>query len=252
MEHAASAACPPLVRAVRSLSQDAGEPCPYRCGHGREVRSQAVVTLHQHNRATGGARRDAEWVSRALHDQGRDHHLVEFGKAAWSRRRPGTVRWLKWEREAKHCDGTGCLCRATGHPRSHRAAAGDERQPVELTCEEVVDHRRPGGVELTRRSRSAPPRNSVGLLDECDAEPLRPRDIGHGNQISRTHASGGSMTQDERGSWPIGGVQMGIRPAVRRIDFNHRHRRPLAGLARSAPLHSVAAAATTMLRLWSR
>jgi len=31
------------------------------------------------------------------------------------------------------------------------------------------------------------------------------------------------VTQDERGSWLIGGVKMDVRPTVRSVYFEHRH-----------------------------
>jgi hypothetical protein len=37
------------------------------------------------------------------------------------------------------------------------------------------------------------------------------------------------MTEDQRGSWLVGRMQVGIRPTMRRVDFEDRH----AGNARS-------------------
>ena len=136
---------------------------------------------------------------------------------------PAAAWRLQREREAEHRDGAGRLGGAAGHSRAHGATAGDERQPAQLVRAQVVDHRRPGGVELACRSGSASSRDAVGLLDERDADPLRARYAGHRNQIWRRHSSGGAVTEDERGSWLIGGMQVNVRLTVRGVHFEHRH-----------------------------
>ena len=110
---------------------------------------------------------------------------------------------------------------ATRAPRDR--PPDDERQPPQLAAEQVVDHGRPGGVELARRSRSASTGDAVGLLDERDADPFRARDPGHRHEVRCGHASTGSVTEDQRGPWPIGDMQVGVRLAMRGVDFHHRH-----------------------------
>jgi hypothetical protein len=60
------------------MSHDCGKPALYRGGHRLEVRPQAVVIRHLHDRATRGGWRNAEPVSRTLHDQRRDRYFVEL------------------------------------------------------------------------------------------------------------------------------------------------------------------------------
>ena len=67
--------------------------------------------------------------------------------------------------------------RPARHARAGRAAAGEQRQAAAVAAQ-LLDDRDPGGVELVRRRRRAPPRDPVGLLDERDAHarsPARPR-----------------------------------------------------------------------------
>ena len=73
------------------------------------------------------------------------------------------------------------------------------------------------------RSGSASPGDAVGLLDERDADPFRARDARHRHQISGSHPSSGSMTEDQRGSRLVSGIQMDVRPTVRGVHFEHRH-----------------------------
>jgi hypothetical protein len=68
----------------------------------------------------------------------------------------------------------------------------------------VSDDRRPGRIELVRRSGRASPSDPVGLFDERDTDPLRQRHARHGHQISRGHSTGGSMAEDEETPWLIG------------------------------------------------
>ena len=61
----------------------------------------------------------------------------------------------------------------------HATRAPEDRPPAisgsprSSPATQLVDDRRPGGVELMRRSRRASPRDTVGLLDERDAHPPR-------------------------------------------------------------------------------
>ena len=59
---------------------------------------------------------------------------------------------------------------AAGDPSAGRAAADEERQPVQRAGAELLDDRDPRRVELRRRRRRAPPGDAVGLLDERDGD----------------------------------------------------------------------------------
>jgi len=87
----------------------------------------------------------------------------------------------------------------------------------------MLDHRGPDRVELPGRSGSASPGDAVRLLDECDADPFRARDLRHRYQIPRRHPSGGSMTENQRGPRLIGGVQVGVRAAMGRVHLELPH-----------------------------
>jgi hypothetical protein len=180
-----------------------------------------MVALHLHYCATLGRGWHPEWVSFSLHDQRRDRHLLELVQAACGG--AGTTRRLQWKREAKHRDGAGRFRGAACDSRSQGPAADEERQAAQLAFEQVFDDCRPSNVELARRSGAAPSRDSVGLLDERDADPLRAGDGRHRRQVSRSHPAGGPMTEDKRGSRSIGSVQVGLRQTARGVYFERRH-----------------------------
>jgi hypothetical protein len=180
-----------------------------------------VVARHLHHGATLGGGWHPKWVSLPLHDQRRDRHLVEFVQAACGR--AGAARRVQWKREAKHRDGAGRFRGAACDSRSQGPAADEERQTAQLALEQVIDNCRPSNVELARRSGAAPSGDFVGLLDERDADLLRVRDGRHRHQVSRSHAAGGPMTEDKRGSRSIGSVQVGLRQTVRGVYFERRH-----------------------------
>ena len=146
----------------------------------------------------------------------------EVGYAA---RSVGAARRLQRKREAQYRHGAGRLGEAAaGHSCAHGATAGDEWQSAQLVRAQVVNHRRPGGVELACRSGSASSRDTVGLLDErANADLLRARYAGHRDQIWRRHSSGGTVTEDERGPWLSGGMHVHLRLPVRGVHFEHRH-----------------------------
>ena len=133
------------------------------------------------------------------------------------------ARGLQREGEAEHPDGAGRLCRAARDAGARGPAAGDQRQPAQLALEQVVDDRRPGGIELVCRCRRTSPRDAIGLLDERDADPHRERRIRGRNQVPGGHAPARTMTKHERGSGFFGGMQVRVRRAVRRVEFENRH-----------------------------
>ncbi len=83
---------------------------------------------------------------------------------------------------------------------------------------ELIDHRGPGGLELPRRSGSTAPGDSVRLLDERDADPLRDRDFRGGDEVGRVHAATGSMAENERAPRLHRGLQMCLRRPVRGFE----------------------------------
>ena len=184
-----------------------------------------MVAGHLDDRATRGAGRNPEGVARTLHDQCRDRHLVELRQTARWRGPPGAARRLQGEREAKHADGAGRLRSAAGHPRAQGPTADEERQPAELARDQVADHYRPGSVELARRSGRASPGDAVRLLDERDGDSFRARGVRHRHQVSRGHPSNGSVTEDQRGHWLIGEMQVGVGSTMRGVHYEHRHTR---------------------------
>jgi hypothetical protein len=199
------------------------EPGSYRRRHSVEVRPETVVAPHSHHGAERPGRRDPELVSLALHDQSRDGQSIELGQTALGRLSTGSSRRQQGEGEAQHSDGADRLRRPTGHARAQRATADDERQVLQLVLAQVVDHGRPRSVELSRRRGRAAPGDAVGLLDEGDIEPFRARDIGGRDEVSRGHASAGTVTEHQRGARLVGPMEMDARPTVRSVELEACH-----------------------------
>jgi hypothetical protein len=86
----------------------------------------------------------------------------------------------------------------------------------------VFDDRGPGGVELARWSGGASPGDAIGLLDQRDADPFRPRDVRRRHKVSRSHPSTGSVTEDQRRPRLIGRMQVGVRLTMRGVHFEDR------------------------------
>ena len=63
------------------------KPGSYRLTHCPEIGAQAVIARDLHDRAPLRGRRNAERISRPLHDERRDCHRIELGETALRRRR---------------------------------------------------------------------------------------------------------------------------------------------------------------------
>jgi hypothetical protein len=202
------------------LSQDTRKPGPDGGCHGLEVGFQAVVTRHLHDGAMLGGGRHPEWVSLTLNDEHRDGHRVELVQAACRARAAGRSQG---EREAKHGEGTGHFGGAAGDPRAQGSAADEKRQAAQLAREQVIDRCRPSSVELSRRRGTPAACDTVGLLDERDAHPFRSRNVGHRDEVCRSHASPSPVAEDQGGSRFSRGMHVRSRQTVRRIKLERGH-----------------------------
>jgi serine acetyltransferase len=64
------------------FEDDTRKPRSHRITYCAEIGAQAVVARHLHNGSTLAGRRNAERVSRSLHDERRDQHRIELGETA--------------------------------------------------------------------------------------------------------------------------------------------------------------------------
>jgi hypothetical protein len=206
----------PLRRlSCRRFEHDPKKQARTACTHCAEIGPQAVIAGHLHHRASLRGRRNAEPISRSLHDERRDGHRIELGETARCGRGARSARRLQRECEAEHSDGG----------RGLRTTAGDTgARGAQLACEQVVDHRRPRCIELMRGCGSTPTRYPVGLLDERDAQSHRVCDARHRNKIFRLQPTACAVTEDERGPRLICAVQVRVRRAERRADLERLHR----------------------------
>ena len=141
--------------------------------------------------------------------------------------RPGGCRG-----NARHRTPTAPVSRRgpAGDAGARRPPAAHDRQPLERPAFQIRDDRVPGGVELVCRRRRAPAGDSVGLLDQRDAELLGLRHLAGRDQVARGHATAGAVAKHDRagGAPDLGHVRP--RRPVRCFDLNgagsRRHRRP--------------------------
>jgi hypothetical protein len=128
------------------------------------------------------------------------------------------------EGETHHGNRVGVGCSAAGDTRTRGPPTYNERQIVQLACDQMIDHRRPRCIELTRGCGSTPARDPVGLLDERDAYSHGVCDERHRGEVFRQHPATGSVTEDERCPRLICAVQVSVRGSERRVDLERLHR----------------------------
>jgi hypothetical protein len=74
------------------------------------------------------------------------------------------------EREAQHGHGAQLGGGPARNASTGRAPADRDRQAVELATTQLLDHRRPRGVEVPRRRGGFAPGDHVWLLDQGDGD----------------------------------------------------------------------------------
>ena len=135
-----------------------------------------------------------------------------------SRRLLRPARRVHREREAEHRLGAGRGRGPAGDAGARGAAAGDQRHLEG----ELLDHARPGRVELVRRRGRAPARDAVGLLDERDGQAGLERRVRRALQVRRLDAAAGPVPEHERGARRVDLAQVHPRLAVWRLQQPHR------------------------------
>jgi hypothetical protein len=179
-----------------------------------------VVAWHLDDESVVGGRWDAEGVPVSLQDQRRNCHRVELVESADCIR---PARRPQWKSEAEHSDSGRRLGSSAGNPCPQGPAAGHERQARQPIGAQEVDCRPPHSIELTCRCRAPASRNTIGLLDERDAEPFGPRYLCYGYEIGGGDSSTGSMTENQHGTRFSHLLQMDPRQPMQRLDIECRH-----------------------------
>jgi hypothetical protein len=199
----------------RRTCQDTRKPALHGRSHRRQIGLQAVVARHRDHRPLHRGRWNPKTVTRPLHDQDRDRHLVELAETARRRRsRPRATGRLERKRQAHHADRPSQVCGPAGHPGTRGATADQQRQSVQLVLAQPGNDREPGGVELACRGRRAASGDAVRLLDQRDAHILPARSGRRRHEISRRHPSPGPVAENERRARLIDRVQVRPRPPV--------------------------------------
>jgi len=172
-----------------------------------------VVAAHPDDRPAVRVRRHPERVALALDDEDRDRHRVQLREPALL----GPARRMDREGEAEDGDRARLAGRPARDAGAERAAAVDQR---ELAHTQLVHHGDPGRIELGRRSRSATPRDAVGLLDERDGDPFGQRGLGRRDEVGRAHSSPGAVPEDEQRARILRLVQVHAGGAVWSLDLS--------------------------------
>ena len=124
------------------------------------------------------------------------------------------------EREAEHGRRTHLRRRPAGHARARRTPAAQERKPVKRVGSQLLNHRDPGRIQLTRRCLAAPAGHHVRLLHKRHAHALRPRRLGRRHQVACRHSTARAVPQHERGQRPVGRLHMHARWSVRCVELH--------------------------------
>jgi len=123
------------------------------------------------------------------------------------------------ERETEDRGGVDLRGRSAGDAGPRGAAAGEEREPTQLVLAELLEHRDPGRVQLMGGRRGAPPRHTVRLLDERDAQSRRAGRLRGGDQVRRLDAAARAVAENQRGDRIVDGVKVSPRGPVRGLEL---------------------------------
>jgi predicted ester cyclase len=123
------------------------------------------------------------------------------------------------EGEAQDRDRADVRGGAAGDPGAGGAPADDERKTDERVPAQLLDDRRPGRIELSRRGGATPARDPVGLLDECHADPGRERSVRRRNEVRRLNTAARAVPEHERSHRPVDRMEVGPREPVRRVEL---------------------------------
>jgi hypothetical protein len=162
--------------------------------------------------------RNAERIALTLDDERRHGHRVQLRKTALGGIVSAAGR-VNGEGKAEHrgrADFGGGPARDT---RACGASTADHRQCPELIVAQLLEHTRPSGVELVRRSRATPPGNPVRLLDEHDAQPGRQSSVLRTHEVGRADAAARPVTEHERGRGPVDRMEVRPRGADRSLQL---------------------------------
>jgi hypothetical protein len=86
----------------------------------------------------------------------------------------------------------------------------------------LPDDRGPHRIELVRRRRAAPAGDTVGLLDEGNAERRGPSGLRRRDEVGRADATARAVPENQRSPRPIDRVEVDVRYAVWRLELDDR------------------------------
>jgi hypothetical protein len=150
----------------------------------------------------------------------RPHRAREDGSAPEPPRTPGR---LQGERQTHHANRVCEPGGPAGNPRAERATSDKQRQAAQLLFAKPGGHCHPGGVQLARRGRRAPPGDPVRLLHQPNADSLRECRIFRRHEVGSLDSSPSPMTEQQPGARPVCVMQMDPREPCRTFHFQHSH-----------------------------
>jgi hypothetical protein len=180
-----------------------------------------VIARHRHDSPQRRARRYAERVALALHDEGRHPDRIELGEPARRGRSTGAPRRNEREREAEYARCARRFSGAARHAGACRPAARHEWQVAEQVRAQPLHDREPRRVEVVCRGRAATAGNAIRLLDERNAHVLGERSFGNGDEIAGRHAAARAVTEHEPAARRLGMPRVHLGRAVRSVDVEH-------------------------------
>jgi len=86
----------------------------------------------------------------------------------------------------------------------------------------LPDDRGPHRIELVRRRRAAPAGDTIGLLDEGNAESSGARGLRRRDEVGRADATGRAVPKNHCSPRPIDRVEVDARYAVWRVELEDR------------------------------
>ena len=87
-------------------------------------------------------------------------------------------------------------------------------EPVQLVRVKRIDHGPPRGVELLRRRRRTPSRDSIRLFDQHHGHALLQAHIPGGGEVGSTDAAAGAVAEHQRGARTVGAMDVDERRSV--------------------------------------
>jgi hypothetical protein len=189
---------------------------------------ERMVAGHADDFPVWAGRRHPKRVALSLHDEHGHAHRLELEKAALGRV-IGSAGRVQRESQTEHGHRASLSGGPACHPGARGSAADHQRKVLKPDFMQLPDHRQPRSVELTSGWLAAPPRYSIGLFDQRDAEANRERRLRRLLKVGRLDTSAGPVPQHQRGDRALKEVRTDPCRPMGRVQLENGPRVPVAG-----------------------